>query len=144
MLVASGCSLIRHDRGSAIIQDAQRHDGAEGYASWFGSTDGRVLYFGLSAFLETNWRCEQTGGTLCPLRDLDQPGDHLIGRFDLVDGRFLPPLRVRPSDPTAPSSVWDVLVHSNGRIYYTTFWTNSARCARTAPTCATTPAVGRG
>jgi len=122
MLVGSGCSVIGRGHSSPIIQDAQRHDGAEGYASWFGDTDGRIFYFGLSAFLETTWRCEQTGGTLCPLRDLDQPGEHLIGRFDLVDGRFLPPLRVRPTDPAAPSSVWDVLVHSNGRIYYTTFW----------------------
>jgi hypothetical protein len=36
--------------------------------------------------------------------------------------RFLAPLLVRANDPEATSSVWDVLVHGNGRIYYTTVW----------------------
>jgi hypothetical protein len=40
----------------------------------------------------------------------------------MEEERFLPPLLVRANDPASTSSVWDVLVHSNGRIYYTTFW----------------------
>jgi hypothetical protein len=91
--------------------------GKEAYSAWFGDTDGRVLYFGLSPFWNLWWR---TGGD--PRADLEEPGDHLIGRFDLESARFLPPLRVRAAGPDSRSSVWDVLVHSNGRIYYTTYF----------------------
>lgn len=108
--------------GPHYFRGTQTNSGRERYSSWFGDTDGRVFYFGLSPFIEASKHCEAEGGTLCALADLAAPGDHLIGRFDLQEERFLPPLLVRPSDPAAPSSVWDVLVHSNGRIYYTTFW----------------------
>jgi hypothetical protein len=100
----------------------QTNTGPERYGSWFGDTDGRILYFGLSPFNAVLRRCEAEGGELCPLRDLAETGDHLIGRFDMDEERFLEPLRVRPNDPGATSSVWDVLVHGNGRIYYTTVW----------------------
>jgi hypothetical protein len=106
----------RHFRGD------QTNTGPERYASWFGDTDGRVFYFGLSPFNELALRCKSKGGALCSLEDLAQPGDHLIGRFDMEEERFLAPLVVRRNEPEATSSVWDVLVHSNGRIYYTTFW----------------------
>jgi hypothetical protein len=120
----AGCASL-----PAAMPDSQRHfrseqtnHGPERYASWFGDSDGRVFYFGLSPFNTLAIPCEAEGGALCPLRDREQPGDHLIGRFDLERERFLEPLVVRPADPAATSSVWDVLVHSNGRIYYTTFW----------------------
>jgi hypothetical protein len=131
MLPTSGCPRLRQVSsdeslrpapGQRTFVGAQTNSGSERYASWFGDSDGHVLYFGLSPFLETSKQCEKDGGMLCSLRDLQQPGDHLIGRFDMDDERFLDPLLVRPMDPRAPSSVWDVLVHSNGRIYYTTFW----------------------
>jgi hypothetical protein len=91
--------------------------GAERYSAWFADSDGRVLYFGLSPFWTLWW---ETRGD--PRADLEQPGDHLIGRFDLARRRFLPPLRVQPLGRVSRSSVWDVLVHSNGRIYYTTYF----------------------
>jgi sugar lactone lactonase YvrE len=100
----------------------QTNTGPERYGSWFGDSDGRVFYFGLSPFNTELRRCEAEGGSLCPLRELGRTGDHLIGRFDMDEERFLAPLLVRSNDPEATSSVWDVLVHSNGRIYYTTFW----------------------
>jgi hypothetical protein len=91
--------------------------GVEAYSAWFADTGGRILYFGLSPFWELWWR---TGGD--PRADLAKPGDHLIGRFDLEREIFLPPLRVRSMGFDSRSSVWDVLVHSNGRIYYTTYF----------------------
>jgi hypothetical protein len=90
--------------------------GPERYAAWFADSDGRVLYFGLSPFWSLWW---SRGGD--PLADLETPGDHLIGRFDLARRAFLPPLRVHTAASGARGSVWDVLVHSNGWIYYTAF-----------------------
>ncbi len=49
-------------------------------------------------------------------------GELLIGRFDLGRRAFLEPLRALPRGETSRSSVWDVLAHSNGRLYYTTFF----------------------
>jgi hypothetical protein len=89
--------------------------GPERYSAWFADSDGRVLYFGLSPF----WRLWWAGGN--PLADLEAAGDQLIGRFDLATRRFLEPLRVCTGE-RCRSSVWDVLVHTNGRIYYTTFF----------------------
>jgi streptogramin lyase len=91
--------------------------GTEHYSAWFADTDGDVLYFGLSPFWELWW---ETGADA--LADLEELGDHLIGRFDLRGEHFLPPLRVRAAEDGARSSVWDVLAHSNGRIYYTTYF----------------------
>ena len=126
--VANGCSTHIRPRGTPVGEEPRVfrervvHDGPERYASWFGDSDGRVLYFGLSPFWEALRQCESRGGTLCALGDLEHAGEHLIGRFDMEREAFLPPLRVRGSDHTARSSVWDVLVHSNERIYYTTAW----------------------
>jgi len=123
LAVALPACALRDAAGSNDpVPGVQTNTGPERYASWFGDSDGRILYFGLSPFLELWARCEEAGEPRCPLRDLDEPGDHLIGRFDLQEERFLAPLVVRPLEPLATSSVWDVLAHSNGRIYYTTFW----------------------
>jgi cyclohexadienyl dehydratase len=92
------------------------HGGRERYSAWFADADARTLYFGLSPFWELWWRDGD------PRAELREPGDHLIGRFDLASERFLPPLRVRAAGPTVRGSVWDVLVHPNGRVYYTTFF----------------------
>lgn len=126
--VTSGCAFVPSielpwgTTRPRVFRGPQTNSGPERYSSWFGDSDGTVLYFGLSPFFETSWECEAAQGRYCALSDLKQPGDHLIGRFDLDREKFLAPLLVRASDPLAPSSVWDVLVHSNGRLYYTTFW----------------------
>jgi hypothetical protein len=98
--------------------------GVERYSAWFGDSDGRVLYFGLSPFWELWW---QSGGD--PHTDLAEPGDHLIGRFDLERERFLRPLRVRGLESGSRSSVWDVLAHSNGRVYFTTYFEETGSVA---------------
>jgi len=91
--------------------------GAEPYSAWFADADEQVLYFGLSPFWDLWWQSQGDAR-----RDLAEPGDHLIGRFDLASEHFLVPLRVRGLAPTVRSSVWDVLVHSNGFIYFTTYF----------------------
>ncbi len=98
-------------------RDLETNRGVEPYSAWFGDSDGRILYFGLSPFWTLWW---DWGGD--PRADLQASGDHLIGRFDLLRAQFLEPLRVRSHAPEARSSVWDVLIHSNGRIYYTTYF----------------------
>lgn len=88
--------------------------GSEPYSAWFADRDGPVLYFGASPFWTLWW---ERGGD--PTADLDAPGDRVIGRFDMDRLRFLPPLR--PTGGAGRGSVWDVLVHSGGRVFYTTF-----------------------
>jgi hypothetical protein len=100
-----------------FFRSADANRGPEPYSAWFGDAGDTVLYFGTSPFWTLWW---DTDGD--PLGDLAEPGDHLIGRFDMAAGRFLPPLRVRSAEEGAHGSVWDVLVHSNGRIYYTTLF----------------------
>jgi hypothetical protein len=99
----------------AFVMD-RGHAGPEDYSSWFADTDGALLFFGLSPF----WSALDAKGD--PRAELEQPGPHRIGRFDLATRRFLPPLVVRTVEQGARGSVWDVLVHSSGRLYYTTFF----------------------
>jgi hypothetical protein len=103
--------------GPRFYRAEELNSGPERYSAWFADGQGSILYFGLSPFWTHWWR---TGGD--PRTDLREPGDHLIGRFDLAGERFLPPLLVRAAGPKSRSSVWDVLAHSNGRIYYTTYF----------------------
>ncbi len=124
LLLAGACAQLRGWLGAApapaptsVFRMPPANRGSEAYSAWFADTRGRILYFGLSPFWQLWWR---SGGD--PLGDLAQPGDHLIGRFDLERETFLAPLRVRDGGPDARSSIWDVLVHSNGRIYYTTYF----------------------
>jgi hypothetical protein len=117
LLALTACGDPSQTLPTAVFRAERANTGAERYSAWFADSDGRVLYFGLSPFWELWW---QSGGDA--LADLAEPGDHLIGRFDLESERFLEPLRVRRRSPGVRSSVWDVLVHSNGRIYYTTYY----------------------
>jgi len=85
--------------------------------AWFGSTDGRILYFGESPF----WSAFQAAGG-DPVATLSLVGPMRIGRFDLRDRRFLEPVVVAEE---ARGGVWDVLAHPNGRIYYTNLFGES-------------------
>jgi hypothetical protein len=96
--------------------------GPERYSSWFGDERDGVIYFGLSPFW-TDMRAH--GGD--PTADLLEPSAHLIGRFEIERERFLPPLVARRIGPDSRSSVWDVLAHPNGWIYYTTFYEEMGR-----------------
>jgi hypothetical protein len=89
--------------------------GAEQPCAWFGDVDGAVLYFGVSAF----WSALRASGGDATA-DLAASGPRWIGRFDLARERFLPPLDLRPGG--AATGVWDVLIHPNGRVYFTTYF----------------------
>jgi hypothetical protein len=115
--LASACWASPERAGSGWYRDRDWNSGSERYSAWFGDARDGVLYFGLSPFWTLWW---QSGGD--PRGDLEAPGDQLIGRFDLRARAFLRPLRVRSARDGARSTVWDVLAHSSGRIYYTTFY----------------------
>ncbi|MFI5315096.1 MAG: hypothetical protein ACHQ6T_05315 [Myxococcota bacterium] len=96
--------------------------GQERYSAWFADERAGVIYFGLSPF----WTAMRAHGG-DPRADLLEPSAHLIGRFDTERGQFLPPLVARRPGPDSASSVWDVLAHPNGWIYYTTYFEEMGR-----------------
>ncbi|MFQ5699190.1 MAG: hypothetical protein ACE5IL_13010 [Myxococcota bacterium] len=118
---APGGSKARTSRersvAPAVFRERVTASGGERYSAWFADRDRTTLYFGLSPFWHLWWA---TGGDA--RTDLETPGEHWIGRFSLTRERFLPPLRVSRASGHSRGSVWDVLVHSNGRIYYTTLF----------------------
>ena len=95
--------------------------GSERYSAWFGDERDGVIYFGLSPF----WTALRAHGD--PTADLAEPSAHLIGRFDVEREKFLPPLVATRPGPDSRSSVWDVLAHPNGWIYYTTYFEEMGR-----------------
>ncbi|MGH2898279.1 MAG: hypothetical protein ACRDMZ_06355, partial [Solirubrobacteraceae bacterium] len=96
------------------------------------------LYFGLSPFWTELWA---TGD---PAADLRTPGAQVIGRFELASESFLSPLVVRAEGPDSRSSVWDVLAHPNGWVYYTTFYEEMGRVRPDTGEVERFPALGRG
>ena len=98
------------------IQVAHPPSRAERYCAWYGAQGvDDVLYFGEAAF----WSAKAKAGD-DPTADLQQPGPQLIGRFDLIEERWLPPLEVGTAE--SRSGVWDVLDGGDGQIYFTTFF----------------------
>jgi hypothetical protein len=92
----------------------------ERYCAWYGDSDGETLYVGLAPF----WSAmRESGGD--PTADLRRPGPQQVGRFDLARERWLPPLEVGP--PGSRSGVWDVHLHTDGQLYFTTFYETSGR-----------------
>jgi hypothetical protein len=109
------------DKGNAAAGGSQPSPTSSGESSlevpcsWYGARGGDVLFTGESAF----WSAmSQRGGD--PAADLLEPGPRQIGRFDLATEEWLEPLAAGPTD--AASGVWDVLVHPDGRIWFTTFF----------------------
>ena len=83
--------------------------------SWFGDADDRTLYFGESGF----WSATH-GAAGDPTADLATAAPQVVGRFDLAREAMLAPLAT--ATPLARSGSWDVLVHPNGRIYFTSYF----------------------
>jgi hypothetical protein len=83
--------------------------------AWFGDARGGTLYFGIASF----WS-EFRAARGDPRADLARTGPQRLGRFDLEKLRHLPPVDL--GEPEAPSGVWDVLAHPNGRVYFTGFF----------------------
>ena len=100
---------------------AEPSSAEERYCAWYGDARDGVLYFGQAAFWPASRASGASGGgEEDPRADLAVAGPQLIGRFDLGRGELLPPLEVGPAD--ARSGVWDVHAHSNGRVYFTTYF----------------------
>ena len=99
----------------AAVYVARAPSPDERYCAWYGA-QGRddVLYAGEAAF----WSAKASGGD--PTGDLAHPGPQLVGRFDLANERWLPPLEV--GVPDSRSGVWDVLMGEDGEVYFTTFF----------------------
>jgi hypothetical protein len=107
--------------GPAVFRERISDFGPERYSAWFGDERDGVIYFGLSPF----WTAlRQTGD---PAGDMRVPSAHLIGRFDWRLERFLSPLVAREAGDDSRSSVWDVLAHPNGWVYYTTYFEEMGR-----------------
>jgi chorismate mutase len=139
-----GAAAVREAPGLApartrVFQAPPAGPEGERYSAWFADAAPGVLYFGLSPFWDLYW---SSGGDATA--ELRQPGDHLIGRFDLDAERFLPTLRARAAAPDVRGSVWDVLVHPNGRIYYTTLFEEIGWIAPEGGAAASFEGIGSG
>jgi hypothetical protein len=115
------CSGAPPGPADPTVARAEPPSSEERYCAWFGDVRGGVLYFGQAAFWSAYRASGETGGGgEDPRADLAVAGPQLIGRFDLERGELLPPLEVGGAD--ARSGVWDVHAHSNGRVYFTTYF----------------------
>lgn len=90
----------------------------ERYCAWYGTQHAGVLYFGEAAF----WSAARAHGG-DPRADLLEPGPQPIGRLALESGELLEPIQV--GVPGERSGVWDVLVTSEERLFFTTFFEES-------------------
>jgi hypothetical protein len=138
LLVAGCASGPPSELGPQIFRAPELGESGERYSAWFADERDGVVYFGLSPFWTALWA---TGD---PTADLRVPGAHLIGRFDLASESFLPALVAREAGPDVRSSVWDVLAHPNGWIYYTTFYEEMGRVRPATGEVEHFPALGRG
>ena len=116
LLLACAAAATR-PAGSGAVEILRAADPSadEAYCAWFGDAADGVLYFGQAAF----WSAYRAAGG-DPRADLERAGPQAIGRFDLGSRRFLDPLPT--GDAHARTGTWDVLVHPNGRIYFTTLF----------------------
>lgn len=119
-ILGLGCRPALPQGGPRIHVAPAEARGGEQPCAWFGDVGGGVLYFGVSSF----WSALRASGG-DPTADLRASGPRQIGRFDLAGERFLPPLQVGSGE--APGGVWDVLIHPNGHVYYTTYFDFAGR-----------------
>jgi hypothetical protein len=115
------CTATPLRPAAPVVAHAEPPSAEERYCAWYGDARGSILYFGQAAFW-SSYRASGTRGADVedPRADLAHAGPQLIGRFDLRRGELLPPLDVSSAD--ARSGVWDVHVHVNGRVYFTTYF----------------------
>jgi hypothetical protein len=145
-LVASGlvplvvaCAAALPRESPYEVHTAPAPSGAERTCAWFGDAAAGTLYFGQSAFWPASLAAGREGD---PLADLEQPGPVLVGRFDLRDERLLEPLEV--GGPEARAGPWDVLVHPNGRVFFTSYFETSGWVDPETGEAHLLPRLGRG
>jgi hypothetical protein len=119
-LTPVGCALFAPPRTGLHVVSAPDPSDAERYCAWYGDADARTLFAGLAPF----WSSMRAAGD-DPRADLERPGPQWVGRFDLAEERWLPPLDV--GSPDARTGVWDVLVAGDGSLYFTVFHETSGR-----------------
>lgn len=138
-LLLAGCAgFSTLGSGTKTFRAPEIRFGDEAYSAWFGDERDGIVYFGLSPFWTALWA---TGD---PRAELHGPGAHRIGRFALATESFLPPLVAQTPGSEVHSSVWDVLAHPNGWIYFTTFYDAMGRVRPESGVVETFPALGRG
>jgi hypothetical protein len=121
-----GCSAVRPQAEVAttrtpVVLETTSPSLHERYCAWYGDARRGVLYFGESPF----WSAMRAAGG-DPAADLRESGLLRIGRVDLHAGALMDPLEASgPLGSPARSSVWDVLAHPNGRVYFTTYFETS-------------------
>jgi len=121
-----------------VFRAPEASGSGERYSAWFADERDGIVYFGLSPFWTALWASDDASA------DLRVSGAHLIGRFELASESFLPPLVAREAAPDVRSSVWDVLAHPNGWIYYTTFFEEMGRVRPDTGEVEYFPELGRG
>src|SRR5258705_5477239 len=84
----------------AVYRSQVRGYGPERYSAWFADERDGVIYFGLSPF----WTELHASGK--PTGDLAEPSAHLIGRFELGRGGFLPLLVAGTPGPHSRPPAW--------------------------------------
>ncbi len=138
-LVVIGCATApAPSLGPAVFRAPESAEAPERYSAWFADERDGVVYFGLSDFWTSFWA---TGD---PMAELREPGAHRIGRFDLASESFLKPLVAREAGPDVRASVWDVLAHPNGWVYYTTFYEEMGRVNPATGAVERFSSLGRG
>jgi hypothetical protein len=137
LAVASALATLAAACARGPAPNAQPAPVAAPACSWYGDTDDGTLYFGESGF----WSGMRSAGG-DPNGELRAPSQQVVGRFDLAHESMLPPL------PTAATSArpgtWDVLVHPNGRVYYTSFFDSAGSIDRATGDAKQFDAAGTG
>lgn len=138
-LIVAGCvSAGAPAPGPAVLRAPRAVADGDAYSAWFADERDGVVYFGLSDFWSAYWA---TGD---PTAELREPAAQRIGRFDLASESFLPPLLLREAGPETRASVWDVLAHPNGWIYFTTFYEAMGRVDPATGAVERFPELGAG
>jgi hypothetical protein len=115
LLVLCGLATLAAACARAPSPAPGKSAAAAAACSWYGDADERTLFFGESAF----WAAMHEAGGDPRAEFLASPAPQVVGRFDLEREAMLAPLTTAAS---APSGTWDVLVHPNGRVYFTSLY----------------------
>jgi hypothetical protein len=137
LLLLLACRHVAGGASPSVYRVPAPDPPGETSCAWFGDVEDGVLYFGVSAF----WSALRAAGGAA-VADLAAPGPRWIGRFDLAREVFLPPLAAGPE--VARSGVWDVLVHPNGRVYFTTYFDFAGSFDLASGTLTEFPGAGLG
>lgn len=136
LAILVGCAGLGRPDGLNVVT-AKAPSESERYCAWYGDDDGATLYVGQAPF----WSAMRASGG-DPTADLREPGPQWIGRFDLARERWRQALDV--GRPDGRSGVWDVHLHTDGQLYFTTFFGTGGRVDPESGVVTHFDAAGRG